>query len=368
VGVNGASSAALMLGWGYYLCSVDSRHSAFGLTLAFAVYGAATWGMPHLPDQLIAILTVLFPLLSLYCWSLSISSTEASSRPDAAKTPRQSASVMPWGIISLLFICTIASILAKLLTYRGPASPESPYNLFWPAIFVLIFILYAFWMIALKRSDQDMLWPVFVLVIFSGLLCYCSFVSIQPGFASEFFRATSECLMLFCWVITASVVHRNQLPRIFFFALSVLFFVVPPTIVSASLTLIFPGVSAAGDSILPVAVTAVLAFALMLATAMALSANALSGAIGRRKAEHSDAALPSDVAIIAELGKRHSLTNREREIAGYLVKGYTFPQIAETLVISLDTVRSHVKGIYRKMGIHKKQQLTAMVDAKRRQT
>ena len=62
------------------------------------------------------------------------------------------------------------------------------------------------------------------------------------------------------------------------------------------------------------------------------------------------------------LCKRFDLTNREREVVALLAKGYTLPSIAENLCISLDTVRSHSKNIYRKIGVHKKQALIELLD------
>jgi len=47
--------------------------------------------------------------------------------------------------------------------------------------------------------------------------------------------------------------------------------------------------------------------------------------------------------------KFQNLTNRETEILNYLAKGYTPKKLAEILNISYETVRSHLKNIYRKL-------------------
>jgi DNA-binding NarL/FixJ family response regulator len=46
-----------------------------------------------------------------------------------------------------------------------------------------------------------------------------------------------------------------------------------------------------------------------------------------------------------------SLTEREREVLLYLVKGFTGPEIGALLGISGHTVASHVKNIYRKLAV-----------------
>lgn len=57
----------------------------------------------------------------------------------------------------------------------------------------------------------------------------------------------------------------------------------------------------------------------------------------------------------------YSLTDREIEIAQYLCKGRTVKYIAETLVISENTVRTHAKSLYKKLNIHSRQELLTRV-------
>lgn len=45
------------------------------------------------------------------------------------------------------------------------------------------------------------------------------------------------------------------------------------------------------------------------------------------------------------------LTDRENQIAQRLVRGKSYKHIAEDLYIALETVRAHVKKIYRKLGV-----------------
>jgi len=47
----------------------------------------------------------------------------------------------------------------------------------------------------------------------------------------------------------------------------------------------------------------------------------------------------------------YNLTTREKEILSLLVKGMSYKMIADTCVISYDTVRSHMKNIYEKLHV-----------------
>jgi DNA-binding NarL/FixJ family response regulator len=59
-----------------------------------------------------------------------------------------------------------------------------------------------------------------------------------------------------------------------------------------------------------------------------------------------------------ELDESH-LTEREKEILHLLIKGNSYKEIASTLFISVETLNSHIKNIYRKLNVHSRSELTA---------
>ena len=54
---------------------------------------------------------------------------------------------------------------------------------------------------------------------------------------------------------------------------------------------------------------------------------------------------------------RESLTKREYEVANAIVEGLSYKDIAEQLDLSINTVRMHIKNIYRKLQINSKIEL-----------
>lgn len=61
------------------------------------------------------------------------------------------------------------------------------------------------------------------------------------------------------------------------------------------------------------------------------------------------------------LGAQHDLTEREIEILVLLAKGRDGKFIADEFVLSYNTVKTHVKHIYQKLGIHSRQDLIDLV-------
>lgn len=96
--------------------------------------------------------------------------------------------------------------------------------------------------------------------------------------------------------------------------------------------------------------------------------------IAREKATEADGAIPSpspadapgdDTRIdrgCAAVAARFGLTNREEDVLALLARGRTSPVIQKKLTVSHNTVKSHVRHIYAKLGVHSQQELIDLVD------
>ena len=56
---------------------------------------------------------------------------------------------------------------------------------------------------------------------------------------------------------------------------------------------------------------------------------------------------------------KYDLTSREKEILTSLSEGNSYKIIAEKYFISIDTVRSHLKNIYKKLQVHSQTEAVA---------
>lgn len=58
-----------------------------------------------------------------------------------------------------------------------------------------------------------------------------------------------------------------------------------------------------------------------------------------------------NVILVSPGGEDYHLSEREKEILHLMVEGYNYKAIAEKTFVSYETVRTHVKNIYRKLHV-----------------
>lgn len=181
------------------------------------------------------------------------------------------------------------------------------------------------------------------------------------GIDSAVFNLFIILLMPLC----ASIGKRKGIPVAWLYALS------------GSVVNLFPALGFAVGSAPATRESAVL-FAVALVALAALFAAALyadrdnpdmSIALDGSRAGSSDgndsediAARPNRSQIALRLSEEYGLTKREGEILEFLLLGRNAPAIAEELVISTNTVKTHIKRMYQKMGIHSRQELADLTE------
>lgn len=80
--------------------------------------------------------------------------------------------------------------------------------------------------------------------------------------------------------------------------------------------------------------------------------------------EHTTTRALSDAltASCDGMAQKYHLTPREREVLGMLAHGRNAPYIQEKLVLSRNTIKTHVQNIYAKLGVHSQQELIDSVE------
>jgi DNA-binding CsgD family transcriptional regulator len=56
--------------------------------------------------------------------------------------------------------------------------------------------------------------------------------------------------------------------------------------------------------------------------------------------------------LMEDVGQNVCLTGREAQVLRLIARGCTYVQVADQLGMSINTVGTHIKNAYRKLGVH----------------
>lgn len=86
------------------------------------------------------------------------------------------------------------------------------------------------------------------------------------------------------------------------------------------------------------------------------------GEEGEEVRERDGLPQPHSDALCAALAEERNLSAREREILPYIARGHRPAYVADMLCISEHTVRTHLRNIYRKLGVGSREELIQLVE------
>ena len=66
---------------------------------------------------------------------------------------------------------------------------------------------------------------------------------------------------------------------------------------------------------------------------------------------------------IQSLSVQHMLTAQESNVLAQLAQGLNAKSISEAMTLSTNTIRSHMRNVYAKLGVHSQQELINLVNA-----
>ncbi|WP_251230264.1 helix-turn-helix domain-containing protein [Adlercreutzia aquisgranensis] len=356
-GLRGAGSAPFLLAIGWVLGSMKPSCSALcivgGQLLAYLVPQIGN----GLPSAVTPFLLCLLPVIDAACLFFVIRKLRSSTDAREDDGPAQSrGSIIE--CVCLLVICATSKVALALFTPIPHSEATSLRLLISIVIYLGIFLAYFTWICVLKHRDPDRLWPFLMLIVFAGLFACSSLSALAPDFASTFLRATQNTIMLFSWVFLASAIYQRRLPAIPVFCLGQLAISQIPYLITSFITVNGLRVGFENQEVLTVITTSILALAVIGGTfAVVMRSNAPKTA--------GDQTLSPDETLKASvdaLAQTYSLSERESEVALLVAKGYTLTAVGEILFISLNTVRVHSRNLYKKLGIHNKNELLRLLD------
>lgn len=231
---------------------------------------------------------------------------------------------------TLLFLAPLMMVCLR----AGDASSGSSRGVWGALLAVTLVLLVAFFVLVLSLFSES---------------------AMQYGFARCVRRASRVATFLFLLLFS----YRMGFSAVRCFALGFLVPMYAPKCLVYSLGYVLPDASVfSGNQVL----LFTLAMALTLCIVIVLFLN-FDGGLVRQMAGGVEEALPVDgrEALCARIGEERGLTDRECEILDLLSQGYSGAKVCEELSISRGTLNTHSTALYRKLGIHSKQELIDLV-------
>lgn len=348
---------------GLQLCALGGKSCMSAIAVAYLANYALRYFVGALPDMIVLCFLAAIPLAQL---ALSYRDAEpcfAAMRevPSAnVASLVQPASFLPFSHRLFVAIFLFRAAYGFAIAYGATeGNPQQAFLSVIPLAFVAVFL-------ALPQLPRaDVLYQVAALFVVSGLISALVFTGTidAPGsLPNGLLYAGSECFDVLMWFVLASVGARNPANAFMVFAWGR----------GTSSLGILAGTSfghATNFSSDPFATSLWIAVVLFVFVALnftVLERFSFQKVIdGVQKTEPVEPQLVQ-VAGLDELcaiaAKRYRLTPRETEIMELLAHGRNGPFIQEKLVISRNTIKTHVSNIYAKMGVHSQQELIDLVE------
>ncbi|MDR1014112.1 MAG: LuxR C-terminal-related transcriptional regulator [Coriobacteriales bacterium] len=357
-GVAGLGSVPLLIAWGSAFRSVSAGQAEIVIPLNILISMIITAFMCLTAGWLSIALAAIFPLLSLVLLRRFIRrSAKSQNESKAVSRPAGNQASKPrvWKLLLLIVVFWVAftvsrdyaltSILESLWMFLAVFS----IGVAAAAITVIVYLFFSrkvsshsILQIVLPLSCASLLLAPIAGERFSVLIFILSFVALT-SFDS------------YAWITAVSLTREDRLTctagigRLRFavqaggFIGVILMLLLPEAPMSMAFTLI--------------------ALALITTAMAALGASETGGPSSENDAKTIGypARNEPDTTCIA-IGAQHGLSRREQEVLVFLVRGRDVPYIRETLFISRNTVNTHIKHIYNKLGIHSKQELFDLVE------
>lgn len=304
------------------------------------------------------------PLGSSLCWLVSVRWGMQSLPP--AQPTRAQALLNPsiWLFAAFLLAGSVIRGIVDCVipTFDSRRALSMPIT----ALFTAVCVVY--WLVAQHRQRANA--PLFVLGCWVGFSCLFFFGVFAFLVADDFALGGSlvviarSMLEVALWMFLCDYAHRQHAPVVPLFIVGGVF------VETASWAISYVAIPAlAAPSLNGVADPHMLALLAVFGLVAAITAvcGALLGLQGIQRTgqaplSHESTSPTNDTQLAAALERSQKLTPRESTVALLYARGYSLSKVAEELGVSTSSAQTSIKSVYRKLGVHSKDELIVSVE------
>jgi DNA-binding CsgD family transcriptional regulator len=358
--------------WGQFYASSDAedieRFTVWSTLLCSVLYLAAVLLMP--PAGLIAkVLWVCLPLAS----GLSLLANNRTMQDNSLKQPERSvgsAVKLQSGVLRRRYarlgssVLIISFSIALSIGLLGFLELGGGYTLGLTNLSGLVFavLLVVYTTFFAQRLNLDSFYRLLSPLLLLGLLLIVASSWLAGIVGASLILSARWVLYFFLWIYLAELCQRSKVEPLLAFPLGLLAFEIGALVAFCINTFLLAVVI---NQVIPL-IFAAFALAVFFVVTTARSSKTDNAFGVRTEGEALDKETIKAIfqEQVAQLAKRYSLSPRESEILQFLVRGYSLPYIRNELYIAQSTIETHAKHIYKKLGIHSREELLALFEEK----
>lgn len=360
---SGFGSALLISAWGEQFSTLPAHRASLSFGLAVSVGTVIFLVINRLPLTIAVLITTCIPVLP---GILLLRKTEAAYEPEsAAPIPRHVAFPFPTQLVVLVILFYLAGGLMQKMIASGVNLGF--YESFWLTNIVYFAVCLLVGLIVYFNPSLDLRYIYRLILPLLGI-GFVLFPALQHSFAVvpfTFLQSGFALFDLYTWVLFTYLAASHRYP------VSVIgsgMFLITAAILTGEL--LFTGVfSTITMTMKQTDLISLFAAILMFAGTMVFHgeretfagwANGTSMVIEETACASDDA----DCSLIAQevlrFSSPYNLTPREKQILLLLLEGRNNPYIREKLNVSNNTLKTHLRNVYRKFSINDRQELLSL--------
>lgn len=363
--LRGVGSALLFMMWSELFSNLPIKQTSICYSAAYLISVLVEACMRSLDVSVTLVLECFLPLVSAILMGVPLAGYD---RDDEAEKEPPRTWAFPFKPLALTMVYTFAAFF-----FHSAISSEAG-GFSWVGGGAVSALCLAASLLFVKRFDASKLQYLALPLMIAGILLW---VLLGDGASSTVTMLTDAgniAFRIFILVMICNICYRYQVPALWLFAVvRMAMLVAEATGVGLGLAL-----TANRDAVSDTLVEGfAFALVLVLATVSALTTDA-----GRSLADTSWHIVPREnrqtsradqlaqvmgsyemlVWRCAKVARLYGLTHREEEVLSCLAKGMTKTQVQDNLCISEGTARTHIQHVYRKLGVHARDELLGIVE------
>lgn len=374
----GSGDALLLVVWGRFCGTLPLRTTYLFVLLSYVVALVAEAVLTGLPPLVLLVgAWAAFGAMPLLAGRSMRGRRVNAARPERLAVVRALGSL--WRPVLLAALFALLSNFMLLVSGQQTAEAASAQVTSSIVTLVVVLVLLAPALVSARAVNIAAAYRIALPLATGGFLLLAFVWNGGGGVANSLVAMGWLIADIISWCMIAEAVRETRLPAFLLFGIGE----ASVSLMSlAGVALGFFFASRVGSEVVALLVLALVVVYLFSTVVLFVLKDRSLAALGGRDGEQaaasasgSDAAVasaePAPVLIVedrvqrscAVLAARAQLTPRETDVLGCLAQGRSTQYMAEYLCISENTVKSHVRNVYQKLGVHSKQDIIDIINA-----